>query len=158
VLKSVPVAASAWCRCMHGIMAQPCFACCRHLYTCIPHSTSPPNIQFKRVLDADLNRKLHWLDTGFLSCPAYTSTTVCRALAQARSHIQLPLLTFAPAFNSRPQQRLGLISAPEALISRRTACVPLLRLLRPSLAGAAWPGGRVAPMHTDVGFWQPAAG
>jgi hypothetical protein len=56
------------------------------------------------------------------------------------------------------QQRLGLISTPEALISRRTASVPLLRLLRPGMAGAAWPGTRLAAMHTDIGFWQPAAG
>lgn len=69
----------------------------------------------------------------------------------------LPLLSH-PLFTLHTQQRLGLISAPEAIISRRTASVPLLRLLRAGLAGAAWPGARVAAMHTDINFWQPAAG
>eukprot|EP00775_Hariotina_reticulata_P010067 gene10067-10222_t len=56
------------------------------------------------------------------------------------------------------QQRLGLISAPEAAITRRTVAVPLLRLLHAGHPGKMWPGGRVAPLHTGLHFWQAAAG
>ncbi|WIA34203.1 hypothetical protein OEZ86_012559 [Tetradesmus obliquus] len=55
-------------------------------------------------------------------------------------------------------QRLGQISAPEAAISRRTAAVPLLRLLRSAAPEAGWAGGRVAALHTGLHFWQTAAG
>eukprot|EP00878_Enallax_costatus_P005037 GHUV01005297.1.p1 GENE.GHUV01005297.1~~GHUV01005297.1.p1 ORF type:complete len:1446 (+),score=421.24 GHUV01005297.1:301-4638(+) len=56
------------------------------------------------------------------------------------------------------QQRIGHISAPEAAISRRTASVPLLRLLHAGQPGVAWPGNSVAVMHTGLNFWQTAAG
>jgi hypothetical protein len=56
------------------------------------------------------------------------------------------------------QQRLGQISAPEAAISRRTASVPLLRLMHSARPEAGWPGGKVAALHTGLNFWQTAAG
>lgn len=56
------------------------------------------------------------------------------------------------------QQQLGAISAPEAAISRRTASLPLLRLVRPGAADASWPGAAVAAMHTPTSFWQTASG
>ncbi|KAF6258699.1 hypothetical protein COO60DRAFT_1088483 [Scenedesmus sp. NREL 46B-D3] len=56
------------------------------------------------------------------------------------------------------QQRLGQISAPEAAISRRTASVPLLRLLHSARPDAGWLGGSVAALHTGLNFWQTAAG
>jgi hypothetical protein len=55
-------------------------------------------------------------------------------------------------------QQLGLISPAEASITRRTASVPLLRILNDAQPASYWPGGAAAPMHTALDFWQSAGG
>lgn len=55
-------------------------------------------------------------------------------------------------------QPLGLISPAEASITRRTASVPLLRVLSDGAPASYWPGGGAAPMHTPIDFWQNAGG
>jgi len=55
-------------------------------------------------------------------------------------------------------QPLGLISPAEASITRRTASVPLLRVLNDAQPATYWPGDAAAPMHTAIDFWQSAGG
>ena len=55
-------------------------------------------------------------------------------------------------------QQLGHIRPAEASITRRTASVPLLRILNDAQPASYWPGGAAAPMHTALDFWQSAGG
>ena len=93
---------------------------------------------------------------GRVLAPSAAAAAVHPTLGVVAVQLVPPLaLRQAPKIMAQP---LGLISPAEAGITRRTASVPLLRVLDDAAPLAGWPGGAAAPMHTAIDFFQAASG